>query len=524
MTSPVPPSNNRIPMFPRSQPGVYPIPTKPVVTPPGTNLLGGNPPRSDFGNEAHTNSSVIGDQNPQQATTYGTSAAFNPLDPRYQPGGLVAIQFTLHRWYYNETSYMLPYRDPIDDNEMYYDLVTPQPQFVGPYTDRSSSYPQAALCIGLTRLADTIALGGAYSNYTDGLGSFYGGNYSAANIGAVGINSTGLETVQVADFTQNPANHHAGNAEGDLYDFINEPSNNELTQFRDNMNQFQEAFLAYYVTGTGFQNLMQSRLTMMNDRTRHAQILMQAWVNYMVSLGVANVDAQANPIHNILANTFNGAVISIATVYDAQATALNANPVVRDPVNGSAAAAMAAVATVTGIANGLVATVTGILNGGMAAINALKTGTVDPTVKQVETTLGQQGTFILGQVTAALATADAAVKSAVATINNQVTLLGAEVDRQAAAANKTVSDLQVSLMAEIARQIQNMLVIAGQLTTLAGQVSQTVLDLVLGTVASTQAQLADRPLFWGALTQPITVTSPTDVIVIPAGGLIITAD
>lgn len=261
--------------------------------------------------------------------------------------------------------------------------------------------------------------------------------------------------------------------------------------------------------------------------TNAATALDYGLANYLNALSIAYTPSLGYVQYgylNILPTVLAAQYAAVKTIFDAQATALNANPAVQNPQAYIAAQQL----IVTNLVNAQIAGATALANSTIAAatviVNGYKTGTVDPTVATALAQIATQQAFVNATILSAQAQVNAAIVTYTAVVNAQRTALEAEAARQQAVATATVTAAQAQAMALIASTTVTVLALAAQIQAQAAATVAQTLATVGAIVAGVQSQLADRPLYYGALTTPISVTNPTDVIVIPPGGLTITAD
>lgn len=247
---------------------------------------------------------------------------------------------------------------------------------------------------------------------------------------------------------------------------------------------------------------------------------LQTWLSGHLAYSTAFAQA-------VVINQFNAAVYGpggLAALYNAQATALNNNAAVQDPVGFANAQATAALAAINNAVAGALALANATATTVTNAVNALKTGTVDPAVANAQTLIAQQQAFVLAQVEALRILALATVNGAVATITAAKTTIDAEIAKQQAAAEALVTQAVADAMARVAGAILLVGQVQAQVQAEVNRITIEVLAEGARVLAQAQSLLADRPLYYGALASPITVTATTDVIVIPPGGLTITAN
>lgn len=241
-----------------------------------------------------------------------------------------------------------------------------------------------------------------------------------------------------------------------------------------------------------------------------------------------NTVAGVQPIALGLANTaitvYNGTVTLVANAYDAEAARLNAHPAVIDP----AGFATTTVTQVQTIVNAQITAAVTLVNKTVAdaliIVGGIKTGTVDPAIATAEAAIAAQVKFVTDTATSIQNQVTLIVNGALATITAEKTKLEAEAARLQAEASATVTQKQAEAMAAIADAQATLLTQVGVVTKAVADLSAMATTEVLRVVGSIQAQAADRPLYYGALSAAITVNGPADVVVIPPGGLQITAD
>lgn len=143
-----------------------------------------------------------------------------------------------------------------------------------------------------------------------------------------------------------------------------------------------------------------------------------------------------------------------------------------------------------------------------AAMAAL--GTAGATVLNA---IAQYQAVVTGLINQAIPTLTGLINQYVTFITDTVGTYAPDVQEQIDAVLEQIAQYQAFIVAIVNQGI-------AQITTLFA----TLFAQALATVNSTLAQLVDRPLYYGALSTPVTITSPSDVIVIPVGGLKVTAD
>lgn len=237
----------------------------------------------------------------------------------------------------------------------------------------------------------------------------------------------------------------------------------------------------------------------------------------LVALG----SGKAGPAGFLLVDSLNRALSltvgpALVAAYNTVAMALNSNVIVQDPL-----------AYLTGFLGGGVSSVQGLIdlvNQTAASLMAQVGPLVDQESQQVQSILDSTYQSVLS----ALGTYGATVQGVLTQAQQQAAALQAQAQAAAAAAAaQGQSALTAALTDAMGRaavltaQVQGVLDGAGPALMAAAATGVGILAQQAAVVTS---QLQDRPLFYGALQSPIVVTSPTDVIVIPAGGLIVTAD
>lgn len=232
----------------------------------------------------------------------------------------------------------------------------------------------------------------------------------------------------------------------------------------------------------------------------------------------------AAQVFNSIASLYNVQMAQIVQIYSLYAAQVNANPAYANPYVYAAAQAQALQTLVNTQLQAATAAINGVILAATTIVNNAKTGTVDPTLTTVTNTIAQQEAFVKAALAQYTKIATDTVTAVTAEVERQRLILQAEAERQVAAGTAIVSQKQAEAFAAIGAALaQAGAVVADGQKQIAALTTQG-LAVVLNAVTQVQASLADRPLFHGALSEPIVVNSSTDVIVIPAGGLIVTAD
>lgn len=220
---------------------------------------------------------------------------------------------------------------------------------------------------------------------------------------------------------------------------------------------------------------------------------------------------------------FEPARVLVVNTYNSQATAINNNPTVQNPMG----AVNGAILTATTLVNSTLTTVSNAVTAAQAeagrqiAAATLLAGSVQA---QVTALVDAQVAFVTNTLTALQTQLNAALTNAQATVDQQRVILEAEAKKQQDAANAVVTKAQADAGAAVAdataRATATLTFVQAEIARI-GTLAIAEITRVIGVVNSTTQ---DRPLYHGALTTSVTVNGPTDVVVIPAGGLVITAD
>lgn len=265
----------------------------------------------------------------------------------------------------------------------------------------------------------------------------------------------------------------------------------------------------------------------MTNASRCAGWFLQYLRDMVLARHSANLLAQSNAaagLANSAITTYNSMAATVIGLHNAQATMLNNHPAYANPYTFATATLDAYLATVNGIVNGLLILATNTVAAAQAEANRIKATTVDPTVQQAldlaNATLTQVTAIVNAQVTAVMT----AVTNAKAIADQQIAILNAEYEKQKTAAEARVTEEQRKAAAAIDNAVATALNLGGSVIVTVNGLVTAVMDEFLRVQAQLVAQTQDRPLFHGALTSPVTISGPTDVVVIPPGGLVITAD
>lgn len=242
-----------------------------------------------------------------------------------------------------------------------------------------------------------------------------------------------------------------------------------------------------------------------------------------VELG--NTDGLLQPYQYVLAvnqnlqysikEIFNNYIDSVADLYDDIAYDLNNNDAVEDPV-GYITFTIGSAGT---IANGLVATATAMVttysNFLTTTVNGLKSGTIDPTVVTVNNLVNSNAGFVL----ALIAGYQTQINQQIASLQAQAAAIQAQVNALIATYGPLVTEQLANLMSQAAAVQALALAQAGMVSAMVMAQAAIIIEIVTQQVTQIQNQVSDRALYYGNLTTPITVTSATDIIQIPAGAL-----
>lgn len=237
------------------------------------------------------------------------------------------------------------------------------------------------------------------------------------------------------------------------------------------------------------------------------------WVQRIAMQDASAVAALGAGTANLVIGVYNTSVAGLIASYNQQAAALEQNPTYQDP--GKVVAAQVAF---------VIAQITGAIAVVQAAITNIDNTVIKPTVAKGMEVAGGYVAQVQAIITTTMPVIAGAVAGAQAEIARQQAILEAEAKKQADNANAEITRRQAEAMAAIGSAVATLLGVVGTVTTLVGTLVGTAITEATRISGQVLAQAADRPLFYGALSAPVTITSPTDVVVIPAGGLTVTAD